>query len=212
MKSQIANSWFILLAVFLTGSLSADVVNVAQLKCDNAFCEEIAEKVDYKHERLVRSVSLRTAHYSLDIPDKPIRRIVASEDDVIVYYRDNQLLIISEKRVPDIENLDTKLAHKFPEIVFTKTSRDAEPKEVSEAVFWKVAMLQKQFYFSKANKVTYFENGDVSYFVSDSSAMGFSGSAMVSTPRIKEVFLQIDAEKMDFETFERVVSSVKNGG
>jgi hypothetical protein len=40
--------------------------------------------------------------------------------------------------------------------------------------------------------------------------MGFSGSAMVSTPKTKKVFLKIDAEKMDFEIFKKVVLSVKS--
>lgn len=199
-----------LLLVFLAAcSMNANAVNVGQLECENAFCDEVAEKIDYKHDKLISSFNLRTEHFSLDIPDKAIRRVVASEGDVIVYYEDDQVLIISEMRVPDIEELAEDYAYKLPGIVFTKTSKDFESNALPETLFAKVAILQKQFYFSKASEVVYSEKNDISYFVSDSREMGFSGSALVSTPKIKKVFLKIDSEKMDLKDFKKIVYSVQ---
>jgi hypothetical protein len=201
----------LLLAFFMVSSMSANAVNLSQLGCDHPYCDEVAEKVDYEKGELVGSVNLRTTHFSLEIPDEPIRRIVSSEEDTIIYYENGQVLIISETRVPDIDNLDKNYAYKFPEVVFTKTSKEVESSDLPETTFMKVAHLQKRFYFSKATQVNYSENEEIGYFVSNSSEMGFSGTAMVSTPKIKDVFLKVDAERMDFGVFKTIVFSAKSG-
>lgn len=210
MKHSFIEKLYIFLALFIASPINAKSIDLNQLECKNAFCEAVAEKVEYKLDRLVGFVNLRTDHFSINIPDKPIRRIVASDNDVIVYYKDDEVLIISEQRAPDIDNLSENSAYELPDIVFTKTSLDVEANDLPDMIFMKVAILQKQFYFSKATEVTYSENGDIRYFISNSNEMGFSGSAMVSTPKTKEVFLKIDAENMDFEIFKKVVLSVKS--
>lgn len=210
MKLHIVSICSLLFVFSAANPLIAETADLDQLECDTPVCEKVADEAEYSDAGLEKSVSLRIDHYSLSIPDKPIKRIVSSEDDVILYYKDDQTLIVSEKKGPDIKNINQDIAYRFPEIVFTKTSKDLVTKDVPEATFWKVALLQKNFYFEKADKVFYSRNGDTMYFISNSSGMGFSGSAMVSTPKTKDVFLKLAAEKMDFETFKRVVFSVKS--
>jgi hypothetical protein len=210
MKHYFIGKLYILLALFIASPIYAKSFDLNQLECKNEFCDATAEKIDYKLDGLVASVNLITDHFSINIPDKPIRRIVASDEDVIVYYKDDKVLIISEQSTPDIDNISKDLAYVFPDMVFTKTSSDVKTNKLPDKIFMKIAILQKQFYFSKASEVTCSENGDVKYFISNSNEMGFSGSAMVSTPKTKKVFLKIDAEKMDFEIFKKVVLSVKS--
>lgn len=210
MKHSFIGKLYILLALCIASPINAKSFDIKQLECKNEFCDAVAEKVVYKLDKLVASINLVTDHFSIDIPDKPIRRIVASDGDVIVYYKDNNVLIISEQSAPDIDNLSKDLTYKFPDMVFTKTLSTGVTNSLPEKTFKKVAILQKQFYFSKASDVTYSENGEIKYFISNSNEMGFSGSAMVSTPKAKEVFLKIDAEKMDFEVFKKVVLSVNS--
>lgn len=210
MKHSFIRKLYILLALCIASPINAKSFDIKQLECKNEFCDAVAKKVVYKPDKLVASINLVTDHFSIDIPDKPIRRIVASDGDVIVYYKDNNVLIISEQSAPDIDNLSKDLAYKLPDMVFTKTLSTGETNDLPKKTFKKVAILQKQFYFSKASEVTYSENGETKYFISNSNEMGFSGSAMVSTPKTKEVFLKIDAEKMDFEVFKKVVLSVNS--
>jgi hypothetical protein len=178
------------------------------LPCSNPACNRVAERIEYKYVKPVSSVTLKTGHFSIEIPDKPIAKIVSSKEDLMILYRDDQLLYISETSGPKIANLEPDLAYQYPEIVFLKTTKDTVPEADKAKLFWKTALASKQFYFQGASEVFYSENRDLTYYLSNTHELGFSARAMVSSSRYKHLFLIIEAKQVGFDTFKQIVSSV----
>jgi len=185
-----------------------DADDLSVLNCDEPACDKIAESVDYQYDKPVKSFTLKTDHFSIEVPDKPIEKIVTSKEDLIILYQDNHVLYFAENKGPPIENLNPDFVYRYPEIVFLKTNKDSEPEDHNEKFFWKIALGAKPLYFNEATKVTYVENGDLTYYLSNTSELGFSARAMVSNSKYKNLFLVIEAKEVDFNTFKQVVSSI----
>jgi hypothetical protein len=193
------------------GVFGEEKVDLSDLICDMPACSKIAEPKEYKAESLKHSITLKTGLFYLQVPDDPISRIVSSDRDIIIYYKNGEQLLVGEDPGPDVSGLKNLKVNQLPEMVFTKTAKDAEPEWHADRFFWRVALYQKPAYFDQASEVTYAENNGVSYFVSNSAALGFSGSAMVSASKIEDVFLHVKSMQMDFSNFRKVISSVNIG-
>jgi hypothetical protein len=171
----------------------------------------VAKMGDYKAYKLERSIKLKTDVFSLEVPDEPLSKIISSKGEIILYYKDGQRLLVAVDSGPDVGELKDVSVNQFPQIVFTKTSKDEEPESHSDRFFWKVALYQKSAFFNQANEISYAENDGVSYFLSDSNELGFSGSAMVSAKSVKDIFLRIKAMNMEYGKFKKIVSNVVVG-
>jgi len=179
------------------------------LTCNDISCNRVAQRVEYRYDKPERSVTLKTDHFSIEIPDKPIDKIVSTKEDLMIIYGDNQLLYIAENPAPEIEGLEHEVAYRYPEILFFKTPKDVATGSDSEKLFWNTALASKPFYFKGASEVTYAENGDLTYYLSNTNELGFSSRAMVSNSVYKYRYLVIEAKQMDFNAFKQVVTSVK---
>lgn len=204
---------FVILLFFMgsTVLLCEEKVDLSDLVCDMPACDKIAKRVDYNAERLKHSITLKTGLFYLEIPDEPVSKIVSSEGDIIISYKNGEQLLVGEDLGPDVGGVKNLKVNKMPEIVFRKTVNDTEPEWHKDRFFWRVALYQKPAYFDQANQVTFSENNGISYFVSDSAALGFSGSAMVSASTIEDAFLHVKSIQMDFSRFRKIISSVNIG-
>lgn len=180
--------FLLLMGIGCTAFSGDEPADLSRLICSEPACGKVARKDDYKANKLERSITLKLDHFLLQVPDEPISKMVSSEGEIILYYKDGQRLLVAEDSGPDVGELVDMDVNQFPSIVFTKTAKDMEPKAHTDLFLWKVALYQKPSFFNRARDVSYSENNDVSYFMSDSKEMGFSGSAMVSEKNIKKYF------------------------
>lgn len=171
----------------------------------------IAKQLEYKADKLRESITLKIGAFELEIPDEPMRKIVASDGDVIIYYSDGQRLLVGENKGPDVGGVEGLAVNQFPRIVFMKTDKDVKPSIQNDRFFWDVALYQKPAVFDQASLVGFAVNDDIEYFISDSQVLGFSGSAMISAQNIKDVFLQVRSMNMDFTKFRKIVYSAQTG-
>ncbi|MCU7844603.1 MAG: hypothetical protein KZQ93_12265 [Candidatus Thiodiazotropha sp. (ex Monitilora ramsayi)] len=200
---------FLLLIFSVAAVLSSDEpVDLSKLICDTPACDMVAEMGDYEAYKLEHTIKLKTDAFSLQVPDEPLNKIIALEDEIILFYKDGQRLLIAEDSGPDVGELKNVKVNQFPQIVFTKTTKDEEPESHSDRFFWKVALYQKPAFFNQASEVSYAEKDGVSYFLSNSNELGFSGSAMVSAENVKDRFLRIKAMNMEYGKFRKIASNV----
>ncbi len=202
---------FIFLLLLITGSAVSsndELIDLSKLSCDTPACDMVAKMGDYIAHKLNHSITLNTDEFSLKAPDEPLSKIISSEGEIILYYKDGQRLLIAEDSGPEVGDLKDVSVNQFPQIVFTKTTKDKEPESHSDRFFWKVALYQKPAFFNQASEVNYAERDGVSYFLSDSNELGFSGSAMVSANNVKDKFLRIRAMNMQYAKFQKIVASV----
>ncbi|MCU7845466.1 MAG: hypothetical protein KZQ93_16685 [Candidatus Thiodiazotropha sp. (ex Monitilora ramsayi)] len=181
----------------------------AILTCDSPSCERVAEKIEYQYKESTNSITLKTDNFSIEVPDKPIRKIISSNKDLMILYTDDQLLYVSESSGPGIEDISSEKPYRFPEILFTKTIKDTPAETGNEKLFWNIALASKPFYFQGATEVTYTKNNDLTYYLSNTHELGFSARSMVANSQFKQLFLVIEAKQMDLSTFKQVVYSVK---
>jgi len=181
----------------------------SMMACTNPSCDRLAETVSYIKDKPKHSITLKTSHFSIEVPDKSIEKISYSNDDIIIQYKDNEILYVSESKEPDIKNLNPDLIIRYPEIVFLKTTKNVMPEEDSESLLWKIALASKQFYFSDSSEVIYAQNNPLAYYITNSAALGFSGRAMVTNTKFKDRYLVIDAKQMNFNTFKKIVLSIE---
>jgi hypothetical protein len=179
------------------------------LTCDSPSCESVAKKIEYQYEKPDKSITLNTGHFSIEIPDKPIRKIVASQGDIIILYRDDQLIYLSENRGPGIAGSSPEMAYQYPDIIFTKTPKDTLPKSTEEQLFWKAALASKPFYLQDATEISYSTNDNLTYYLSNTHELGLSARGMVTHSKYKNIFLVLEAKQMDLAPFKKVVYSVK---
>jgi hypothetical protein len=200
----------LLITLFWNGTLFGESENAhAMLTCDGPFCESVAERIEYRYEKPAKSITLETDHFSIEVPDKTIKKIIHSKTDLMILYNDDQLIYISESAGPEIEGLSPEMAYQYPEIIFTNTPKDTLPETVHEKLFWNTALASKPFYFQGATEVTYTKNNNLTYYLSNTHELGFAARGMVTNPKFKHLFLVIEAKQMDLNTFKQVVYSVK---
>ena len=204
-----------LISVFIAQVLWTGAVSggggpaLSVLACDGPSCDSVAEKVEYRYDKPLNAITLNTDHFSIEMPDDPIAKIVYSKEDLVILYENDQLLYISESKGPEIEDLESDLIYQYPSIIFLKTKKDVVPETESEKLFWGTALASKPFYFHGADKVSYSQKGDHAYYLSNTHELGFSARAMVTNSRYKHIFLVIEAKQMNFNAFRDVVFSVK---
>ena len=192
-----------------TPALSGEgMVDLSTLTCDVPACNRVAKKRDYKADRLDHAILLKIGRFSLSVLDEPLSKMVSSEDEVMLFYKNGQRLLFAMDSGPDVGELKSLSASQFPLILFTKTTHDEEPEADTDQFLWKVALYQKAAFFNHAKEISFMENDGTSYFLSDSGELGFSGSAMVSMNGIDDVFLRIKAMNVDFDKFRKIVTSV----
>ena len=181
----------------------------AMLSCDAESCKSVADQIEYQDKKPENSITLKTDHFSIEVPNKAIKKIISSKSDTIILYRDNQLLYISESTGPEIEGLSPDSVYQYPEIIFKKTPDTTLPESTQEKLFWTTALASKPFYFQGANEVTYAKNSGLTYYLTDTNELGFTARSMVTNAKFKHLFLIIEARQMDLSTFKEVVYSVK---
>lgn len=204
-------NYLVLIPLLLFGSgVSGEVGSTADvLSCDGPICDSVAESAVYVHQKLANSITLKTEHFSIEVPDNPIKKIVFSGKDLIIFYGDGQLLYFSESKGPEIEGLSPDLVFQYPEIIFLKTKKDVPLKAGKEKLFWQTALASKPFYFEGASEVCYAKKNDLTYYLTDTHELGFSARGMVTNSRFKHIFLVVEAKQMGFDTFKQVAYSVK---
>jgi hypothetical protein len=183
--------------------------DLAMLTCNGPSCESVAKWIDYRHEKPVNSITLKTDHFSIEVPNKAIKKIIYSKSDLMILYADDQLIYISESTGPEIGGLSPEMAYQYPEIIFTNTPKDTLTATAPEKLFWSTALASKPFYFQGATEVSYTKNNDLTYYLSNTRELGFTARSMVTNPKFKHLFLVIEAKQMDLNTFKQVVYSVK---
>ncbi len=199
-----------LVSIFQGTAVSGDVgTDAAMLTCEGPTCGRVAEKAEYEYKVPAAAIAIKTEHFSLEAPEKPIRKIITSSEDLIIQYADEKLLYISESSGPKIDQLSTDLAHRYPEIVFLKTPSDPIPDSPPEKLFWETAIASKPFYFQGATEASFSKKDDLTYYYSDTHELGFSARGMVVNAQYNDIYLVIEAKGIDLDTFKQVVYSVK---
>lgn len=209
MKSQFLIPVFIVQVLWTGSVFGGEDPALNLLVCDDPSCDRVAERVEYRYDKPLNSISLKTDHFSIEVPDNPIAKIVFSKEDLVILYENDQLLYIRESKGPEIGDLESDLVYQYPRIIFLKTKKDIVPEAESEKLFWRTALASKPFYFHGADKASYSQKGDHAYYLSNTHELGFSARGMVTNSRYKHIFLVIEAKQMDFNTFRGVVFSVK---
>ena len=100
----------------------------------------------------------------------------------------------------------------YPRILFTKTVSDPEPKLIYDRLMWRDAMYGKGLYFEKTKAAFVARTGTVTAYYAETPSSSYRFTAYVTDAERSTFYLLVQIDGFDFNTFEKIVGSLRKEG
>jgi len=184
--------------------LSAAFFPVAGSGAELSPCQRTATVVPHPAVEVADALRIEVESFVVPVPEGPERTLLAGGELTLVY-GDGAVLVLGTGPLPP-DGRSGRTAAEIPALIFG-ANLCGEP-DSPDPVRYLAAMLKPK-YFEGAHHVTTSRRGKLVYYLSDSRWQGFSGRAFVTSERYPNMYLQIDAKRMDFDRFRRIVLGVR---
>lgn len=167
-------------------------------------CQRMATVVPHPAAEVVDAWRIEIESFVVPVPKGPNRTLLGGGELTLVY-PDGAVLVLGTGPLPPA-GTSGRASADIPALVFgADLCGDADSPDPVRSL----AALLKPKYFDAAHHVTTSRLGKLAYYVSDSRWQGFSGRAFVTSERYPNLYLQIDAKRMDFDRFRQIVLGVR---
>ncbi len=192
-------------ACFLTNAWAGEAS-----RCEHPACLKTARHQPYVEPELPGLRTVEIDGFAVKVPPAA-RQIKLSGRTLYLIYRDGVVLALGTVTSPPVPGggRASITAAQLPEIVFLHSATDQEPRAEADRALWRFAINLKPYFFEGADVAFVTQHGKTRYFLSNSTAQGFSGRALVTKEGISHSYLQIDAKNMDFRRFVSIVLSTR---
>ncbi len=188
--------------------LLADVGAGEAARCGHPACLRTARHQPYVEPELPGFRTIEIDGFSVKVPPAP-GQIKLSGRTLYLVYGDGSVLALGTAAPPPVSGgaRSSITGAQLPETIFLRSAGDREPRAAADRAAWRLAINLKPYYFEGADVAFAARHRGVRYFISNGTAQGFSGRALVTKQGISHSCLQIDARNMDFQRFVSIVLS-----